>query len=352
MDDPSPVRIGLVGAGRMGNLHAGHLKTLGTAQVVAACDIIPERAEHLAAVWNGRAYTDYREMLDRESLDAVYVCTPTDCHGQIALDCVERGLHLFVEKPLELDLALAGELVRRAEAAGVIATTAFHWRYSRGFQEAVRLVDGRPVALVNLRWYWTRPPIRWMWDRNRAGGQIVDQNIHLIDLSQALAGDIVTVYAAYNERQTNFDEGFHNWDGYAVTFHYRSGAVGLCAGTYALFPEIQAGPTADFALRDELIRVTDQGAARFTPRGVEEWRNQEPFHLGVNRAFIQAVRSRDPAHLHADLRTGLYSTAVTLAANRSAQTGHPVDVAEFLREHGWDGPYTAAPRLAQEASRG
>ena len=292
MDDQSPVRIGLVGAGRMGNLHAGHLKTLGTAQVVAACDIIPERAGHLAAVWDGRAYTDYQEMLDRETLDAVYVCTPTDCHGRIALECVERGLHLFVEKPLELDLALAG------------------------------------------------------------GGQIVDQNIHLIDLSQVLAGDIVTVYAAYNERQTNFDEGFHNWDGYAVTFHYRSGAVGLCAGTYALFPEIQAGPTADFVLRDELTRVTDQGAARFTPRGVEEWRNQEPFHLGVNRAFIQAVRSRDPAHLHADLRTGLYSTAVTLAANRSAQTGRPVDVAEFLREYGWDGPYTAAPRLAQEAVHG
>jgi hypothetical protein len=68
----------------------------------------------------------------------------------------------------------------------------------------------------------------------------------------------------------------------------------------------------------------------FTPKGVEEWPNPEPLHRPLNRAFLAAVRSGDAGHIRSTLREGLLSTAVTLAANRSAVTGAPVDVAAFL----------------------
>jgi predicted dehydrogenase len=330
--DTRKLRIGLVGAGRMGNVHAALLHNEPDVHIVAVCDLLPERAQKMADEWGGRAYTDYHEMLGAEELDAAYVCTPTYNHGEIALACVEKGLHLFVEKPLELDLGVAGRLVRAAESAGVIATVAFHWRYSQGYERAARLIGDDPIALVNLRWYWTRPPIPWMWDRHLAGGQIVDQNIHLVDLSQALAGDIEIVYAQYNQRQVNFEPNFDNWDGYAVTFRYKTGAVGNCAGTYGLFPEIQAGPSADFALRDRMVRVTDKGAALFTPGGVEEWLNEGPFHAGVNRVFIQALREQNPSLVRSTLRSGLRSTAAALAANHSAETGQPVNLDQFIAE--------------------
>ena len=87
-----PIRIGLIGAGRMGNTHARILRSQGQAQILAACDLIPEKAKAMADEWGGRAYTDHQAMLAQESLDAVYICTPTFNHAALALDCVDAGL--------------------------------------------------------------------------------------------------------------------------------------------------------------------------------------------------------------------------------------------------------------------
>ncbi|MBI3958936.1 MAG: Gfo/Idh/MocA family oxidoreductase [Chloroflexi bacterium] len=326
------LRIGVIGAGRMGKSQTDLLWEMDGVAVTAACDLLPERAQAMAAAWGGRAYTDYEQMLATEELDGVYVCTPTHLHGDPALAVVEAGVPLFLEKPVELDLAKAGRLLRASESRGVPVCVALHWRYTKGHEAAAWLMEDKPVAMVNLRWYWTRPPVRWMWEREKAGGQIVDQNIHLIDLAQSLVGEIESVFAFYNCQQTNFDEGFDNWDGYAVNFRHKSGAVGLCAGTYSLFPEIQVGPSADFALRDELIRVTNQGAARFSKEGVEEWQNEGPFRLGVNAAFIEAIRTGNPSAIRSDLAAGIRSTAAALAANHSAQTGEVVNLDDFIRE--------------------
>lgn len=326
----SKLRIAFIGAGRMANLHAGLIVDEPDVQIVAAADIDAARADAFAAKWGGAAFTDHRAMLEETPLDAVYICTPTTQHAAIGLDCLEFGMALYVEKPLDLDLRTARRFVEAAEVRHTLAMTGFQWRYSEGYRRAEELIGDDPVALVNLRWYWTRPPIRWMWDRALAGGQIVDQNIHLVDVGAGLAGEITTVYAAYNAHRTNHEPEFQNWDGYALTLHFSRGAVGLCAGTYALFPEIQLEPAADFALRDRLVRITDKRVQEYTPAGVETWQNTEPLHRGVNRAFIAAVRTGDRSYIRTPLRTGLTSTAAVLAANHSAQTGAPVNVAAFL----------------------
>lgn len=329
------IRIGVVGAGRMGRSHAAFLKEVDDVQVVAACDLLAERADSMASEWGGRAHTSYQAMLAGGDLDAVYICTPTHNHGEIALACLDRDLPIFIEKPVELSLPMLGALWRAAQdRPNPLVAISLHWRYARAHDEAKRLIGDDSIALVNLRWYWTRPPIRWMWNKALGGGQIVDQNIHLIDLSQALAGEIESVYAAYNSHHTNFDAGFDNWDGYALTFRYKTGAVGTCAGTYALYPEIQDRPTADFALRDRLLRITDQGLDVMTPSGVEHHANDGPFRRNVNLAFLEAVRNRDPAPIRAGLWEGIRSTAVVLAANHAAQTGRPVDVDAFMAEYG------------------
>ncbi|MBK8047465.1 MAG: Gfo/Idh/MocA family oxidoreductase [Anaerolineales bacterium] len=326
------LRIGFIGAGRMANEHAGLIHTEPDVDFVAASDTDAGRAEAFAAKWGCVAYTDHRLMLERERLDGVYICTPTPEHAAAGLDCAEHGVAMYIEKPLDLDLRAANRLVEEVERKGLIAVNALQWRYSEAFRRAEALIDGAPIALVNLRWYWTRPPIRWMWDRKIVGGQIVDQSIHLVDVARAIAGDITVVYAAYNERQVNQEDEFTNWDGYALTLHFARGAVGVCAGTYALFSQIQKEPAADFCLRDRMVRVTDKRVQLYTPTGVEEWANTVPLHTGVNRAFIEAVRTGDPASIRTPLRTGLETTAIVLAANRSAATGQPVTVADFLCE--------------------
>lgn len=327
------LRIGFIGSGRMAHVHAEQLCHEPDVQIVAAADHGSGRSHDFNRHWGATAFSDYRKMLDTVEMDAIYICTPTTTHAEIGLACMERKLNLFIEKPLDLNLKLAQQLVAESERRGLVTCTCFQWRHSPGFLRAQEMVDGEPVALINLRWYWTRPPIRWMWDRTQAGGQIVDQNIHLIDGSQAFAGEIVRVYAAYNSLQVNFEPEFKNWDAYALTLHYQSGAVGNCAGTYALFPEIQKGPAIDICLRDRLIRVTDKDVTVFTPGGVQSWANREPLHRGVNRAFIAALRAGDPTLVSTPLRLGLRSTAITLAANHSAQTGSAVQVDEFLQQN-------------------
>jgi predicted dehydrogenase len=326
------IHVAFVGAGRMANLHAEHLRHEPDVRVVGACDAEGERAEAFCARWGGTPYTEHHALLAGTRPDAVYITTPTPTHAALGLDCLATGAALFLEKPLDLDLAAANRLVSAAEARGALALTAFQWRYTEAYARAEELIAGAPVALVNLRWYWTRPPLRWMWDRHLAGGQLVDQSIHLLDASRGLVGEIEKVYAAYNQRQVNHEPEFDNWDGYAVTLHYAGGAVGVSAGTYGLFPEIQEPPRVDLALRDRLLRVTDKGLLLFAPQGVEEWPNPEPLHRPLNRAFMAAVRTGDPVHIRTPLRSGLQSTAVALAGNAAAAAGTPIAVADFLAE--------------------
>ena len=326
----SKLRIGFIGSGRMAHVHAEQLSHEPDVQIVVAADHGSGRANDFHTRWNATAFSDYHKMLDEVAMDAVYICTPTTTHCEIGLACVERNLHLFIEKPLDLDLKQAHRLVEESERRKLITCTCFQWRYSPGYLRAREMVGDEAVALINLRWYWTRPPLRWMWDREQAGGQIVDQNIHLIDGSQGFAGEIERVYAAYNTQQVNFEPDFVNWDGYALTLHYNSGAVGSCVGTYGLFPEIQKGPAIDICLRDRLLRVTDKDVSLYTPEGVQNWANREPLHRGINRSFMAALRSGDATKIKTPLRHGLRSTAITLAANASAQSGIAVAVDEFL----------------------
>jgi predicted dehydrogenase len=326
------LHIGFIGAGRMAHLHASFVHAEPDITIAAACDHGSGRAADFTRLYGARAYSSVEKMLDEQKLDAVYICTPTATHATLGLLCAERGIHLFVEKPLDLDLVAASRLRAAVEAQRLHAMTCFQWRYSPGYRRARDLIGEEPVALVALRWYWTRPPIRWMWARDAAGGQIVDQNIHLLDASQGLAGPVATVYAAYNERQVNHEPEFVNWDGYALTLRYEQGAVGTCSGTYGLFPQIQDRPTADFALRDRLIRLTDVDVTQMTPEGTRSWLNNEPLHRGVNHAFLQALRHDDGAWIETPLATGIHSTALTLAATQSAQTGRPVVLADFLAE--------------------
>lgn len=327
------LRVAFIGVGRMAHLHAGHLESEPDVAIVAAADADPALATQFAAKWGGQAFTDHRAMLDAvPELDGIYICTPTITHAAIGLDCVERVRGLYVEKPLDLDLYLGQRFADLAAARGLLAMTAFQWRYTDGYQRAVEMIGDEPVALVNHRWYWTRPPIRWMWDRTIAGGQVVDQSIHLLDVGRGLAGEVATVYAAYNERQVNQEPEFQNWDSYALTLRYVRGAVGVSASTYGLFPEIQIGPEVDICLRDCLIRVTDKGVELHTPAGIERWVNPVPLHRPINQAFIAALRTGDASFIRTSLAEGVRSTALALAANRSAATQMPVDYETFLAE--------------------
>src|SRR5205823_15029748 len=97
-------RIGFVGAGIIANRHVGNLLGFEDVEVAAVADLRPEKARELAARSGGREYRDYEAMLDREELDALYICVPPFAHGPPEIAALERGLPFFVEKPVAIDL--------------------------------------------------------------------------------------------------------------------------------------------------------------------------------------------------------------------------------------------------------
>ncbi len=326
------VRIGMIGAGRMANTHADCLAQIAQARIVAVADVLPDRAQTLAARSGATGYTDYRTMLAREKLDAVYICTPTGEHAQPAIDTAEHGLPFFIEKPLTLTMRDAWRVARAVERANVMTCVCYHWRYTHAALKAQEILGDRPVALTAAEWWWTLPPIPWLRDKDLGGGQVVDQTTHLTDLCQLFAGEVTEVYAAYSHNAYR-DAEFHNWDGYALAFKHASGAVGSLRCTYALFKEIAEFqvPRVELIAREMFLRITPTGLIVVTPQGRQEFANTGAHHFGANHAFISAVVTGDASYIRSSVPATLRSLALTLAANESAQTGKPINLAEFMR---------------------
>ncbi len=192
------LRIGFIGAGRMANVHAGCLKEIPEATIVAVADIAAERAQNLANQCGATTYTDYGAMLDREKLDAVYICTPTGAHAEPAIAVAERGLPFFIEKLLTLTMRDAWHVARAVEKARVMTCVCYHWRYTNAVIKAQEILAERALALTAAQWWWTLPPVMWLRDKDLGGGQVVDQTTHLTDLCQLFGGDVTEVYAAYS----------------------------------------------------------------------------------------------------------------------------------------------------------
>src|SRR5258708_18069723 len=126
----SVVRVGLIGTGGMGT--AGHLQVFdhsATARVVALCDVNPRNLAAAAERYSVEAtYADYRELLEREELDAVDIVTPNDVHAEISLAAIRRGVNVLCEKPLALNRFEAREMVLAARSADVKTAVNFSYR--------------------------------------------------------------------------------------------------------------------------------------------------------------------------------------------------------------------------------
>ena len=326
------VRIGMIGAGRMSNVHAQRLARIPEAKIVAVADVLPDRAQSLAGRTGATAYADYRAMLDNEQLDGVYICTPTGAHAGQAVAAAERRLPFFVEKPLALTMAEGWRVAQAVERAGVMSCVGYHWRYSEAVTRAQEILAGRPLALTSAEWLWTLPPILWLRDKDLGGGQVVDQATHLTDLCQWFGGPVTRVYAAYT-LNTYTDAEFHNWDGYSLSFAHATGAVGSLRCTYALFKEIAdfQPPRVDLVARELFLRITPTGLTVVTSQGQQEYANDGDAYLNLNQAFVSALEKGDVSLARSSVAETLPSLALTLAANESARTGQPVNLNQFMQ---------------------
>jgi predicted dehydrogenase len=194
----SELKIGLVGCGGIGAVHAKSWAQVDGARVVAACDADLSRAEATGA----RAYTDFDAMLAAEELDAVDICTPPHLHAGLATAALKKGIPTLCEKPLARTPEEAREITAAAEASGTLLMTAFCHRFHPPVEWVRGLIDdgtlGRVLMFRNR--FGTRfkgVEDRWFSQKDIAGGgTLMDTSVHSVDLFRFLVGEVATVQSA------------------------------------------------------------------------------------------------------------------------------------------------------------
>lgn len=317
------VKIGFVGTGGIAGHHLRQLAEVPAAHIAALCDVAAGRAEEAVAAHGGQAFSDYRRMLDEVELDALYVCVPPFAHEQAEILAAERGVHLFVEKPVVMQLYQGVEILAAVEKAGIISSVGYSVRYTPWLQAAQRFVQGRKIAMISSNRWSGIPGDENHWWRvyEKSGGQLLEQATHQVDAMRWLAGDIAEVYARYGHQVTGDLANMSIPDAQVVAFELASGAVGYISTSCAL---TQGGGASDLRVvfRDMVLEVGAELNLR--PDGAAELGDIPAAVQNIDAAFVEAVRTGDSSKILCDYREGLKSAAACIAANDSAQSGRPV----------------------------
>jgi predicted dehydrogenase len=204
------LKVGIIGCGRISDMHLISANTLEQAELVACCDIKKDRADAVAEEYHIRSYGSYEEMLANEQLDAVHLCLPHYLHSKVACYCFEHGLHVLTEKPMDVNLEDAEKAVARAKELGVLYGVIFQCRYNPSSQLVKKAVEsGKLGKILSARSVltWTRPDSYYSesdwkgtWDKE-GGGVIIDQAIHSIDLvNWVVNSNVESVSCTMNNR--------------------------------------------------------------------------------------------------------------------------------------------------------
>jgi len=278
------LRIGLVGCGGIGAVHLRSWAQVEGARVAAACDADPARAEASGAA----AYSEFAAMLAGEELDAVDLCTPPHLHAPVALAALERGIPVLCEKPLARTPEEAAEMVRAAEASGVLLMTAFCHRFHPPVEFVRDLIQrgvlGRVVMFRNrFGARFTGVEERWFSKSEIAGGgTLMDTSVHSVDLFRYLVGEVASAAAAvrtFNPKIQDVE------DSAAMLLNSENDAIGVIEASW--MTPWSANIVEVYGEAGAAVVDYDRGETRYRVEGDADWTLAEP---GSESRFVRELR--------------------------------------------------------------
>lgn len=188
------IKLGIIGIGVMGSNHLRLAASMKDICEVVISDSDPDKIKSAEATYHVRGYTDYSAMLNNEKPDAVIIAVPTQYHKKIALDCLEQGAHIFVEKPIAGTLEDAEQIIAKAKEKNKLFTVGHVERFNPIVTQVKELIQqnviGKPYLVKTIR---VGPFPKRLY--GMTGGVLVDLAVHDIDVIQYLIGPIQGVYA-------------------------------------------------------------------------------------------------------------------------------------------------------------
>jgi predicted dehydrogenase len=340
------MRYALIGCGRISPNHIAAAQA-NNLSIVALCDSVPEHMEDKVVKFNLDPqiprYTDYHELLAKEQVDLISICTESGKHAHIALDCIAAGVHLIIEKPIALSIADANAIIQRAKEYDVTVCACHQNRFNTSIVKIREALEkhrfGRLFyGTAHIRWnrgreYYDRASWRGTWEQD--GGALMNQCIHNIDLLRWMMGDEVSEVFAYTDRLNH--PYIEAEDLGIALIKFSNGAYGIIEGTTDVYPR---------NLEETLYIFGEKGTVKAGGQSVniiEEWRFSDLLddpeevkatyaenppnvygfgHIPLFADVIDAIiHKRKPKVTAAD---GKQAMELVLAIYKSAAEGKPV----------------------------
>jgi len=322
-------RFALLGAGFIGSVHAASLAANPDVDFALVYDVDQGRAKALADAHGTRPAADLAEAFDRDAVDAVFIASSTNTHAENLRRAADAGVAALCEKPIDLDLGHAVEVVRYATDRSARAMVNFNRRFDRDYAELKRVVDAGEVGDVELVQLTTRgpqmPPLAYI---AVSGGQMRDQTVHFFDLARWISGlDPVEVFAAGATLAEPRLADYGDVDTSVVTLRLPGGALVQIDSArrtgYGYDERIEVLGSAGMveARRQRAGAVTRYHAGRVVDDGLHAgwFERVRPTYAAALDAFVTALDtgvSPSPS-----LEDGLRAQAIAEAATRSLASG-------------------------------
>jgi len=318
------LQVGFVGTGGFTKFHCNLLAKMEGVQVRAFCGTSLDKAERLAADWNGaKGYDSVHRMLEDNALDAVYICVPPMAHGEAEEALIERGIPFFVEKPVGLDMELPTSILKKVRDKKLITSVGYHFRYMDSTQRALEALRERTIGMGLGFWMGGMPRVAWWRKQDGSGGQFIEQTTHIVDLMRYVMGEPVEVYAAYGNRVMHLvEEGVTTPDVGTVTIKLASGAVATISNTCVL---PGGGPIGLHLYTDKgVMELGSDGLKDMGKTTVFEYKNVNNPYVRAHEAFLHAVKTGDTSGILSSYEDAVKTQAIGVAALLSAADGVPV----------------------------
>ncbi len=336
------LKIGLIGAGRIGRMHAEHLTMrVPSAELVMVADVLEENARQCAKRYGiPFATQDYHAVLARPDIEAVAICSSTDTHARIIEEAAQAGKHIFCEKPIALDLATIDRALDAVKHAGVKLQLGFNRRFDASYRRVRQAIEQGETGDLHQLHIISRdpapPPIEYI---RSSGGLFLDMTIHDFDMARFLIGsEVDEIFAMAGVMVDPAIGEAGDVDTAIVMLHFNNGVIGT----------IENSRCAAYGY-DQRVEVLGSAGAVWTENNYPNTaiisdsrsiRRDLPLHFYIERytesyitemeAFVDAVLHDKPVPVTG--YDGRMAVVLGLAAKKSWSEHRPVQLSEIDSE--------------------
>lgn len=330
------IKVGVIGAGRIGKLHTENLvRSLPQVKVVAVADVFADNIKEWATELGvEKVYADYHDILNDKEIDAVIICSPTNTHSRITIEAANTGKHVFCEKPIDYDLDKIDQALKAVEKAGVKFQVGFNRRFDHNFKAVQNMVQDGKIGNVNIVKITSRDPNPPSIDYVKvSGGLFLDMMIHDFDMARYLSGsEVDEVYASGAVLVDKAIGDAGDIDTAIVSLKFKNGALGVIDNSrkaaYGYDQRVEVfGSKGCVTVKNDTDNSTElsteESVTTLKPKYFFLERYKDSF-IDEMICFFNSIISDAPVKVGAI--DGLNAVKIALAAKKSLETGKPVKI--------------------------